>query len=195
MKLRKIITMGIAAVMAVSAMSVTAMAEESTEVTTLTEVTGKIDYSIYDSDMVYIQEHADKIEEYNENLKKARATSYSEWSWSNGIYSRTTGKASGIAIPYYFVPTTTSMYFNVEVYDAGINNSSADETPYLTVNILNSDGSLSYVGSYNITKVSDHTYQWSNYKRSLSKGTQYVFSLLAATNWGSSVLDIYKTSM
>lgn len=61
---KKLLAMALTAIMAVSAMSVSAMAQE-------TIVEGKIDYSVYDSDMVYIQEDADMIAEYNAQDRKS----------------------------------------------------------------------------------------------------------------------------
>lgn len=145
-----------------------------------------IDYTVYDADMVYIQEHADKVAEYNKNMS---TRAYSAWNWTtNGVYSRTTGSAAGFTISYYFTPVNNYLYFNVDI--TGGNN------PYLTVNKLNSDGSLSYIGSYNITSTGGENYNWSNKKRSLTSGQNYVFSLWNDSgNWSYSSIDIYKSSI
>ncbi len=182
MNLKKMLTMALVAMMAISTMSISVSAEQNTKIST---ESGMIDYSIYDSDMVYIQEHADMVEQYNEQIKKTRAMTYTEWSWSNGIYSRTSGVSSGILIPFYFIPTTNSLYFNVEV-------NGCSKVPYMTVNKYNSDGTLTYVGTYYITANGTNSYAWSNYRRSLTAGTKYVFGVLGDTNWSSALIDIYN---
>lgn len=186
-KFKKMLAIGMTAVMAISAISVGAFADETKK---STYVDGMIDYSVYDSDMVYIQEHADKAAEYNAMLKaRAAIGRYNEWAWSRGIYSTTTGSAAGLSIYYYFVPTTTSMYFNAEVTGVSV-------APSLAVNKLNDDGTLTYVGSYNIASAGNNTYEWSNYKRSLNAGQKYVFSLWSnSSNWNYASLDIYKSAM
>ena len=198
-KFKKVMAMSWAAVMAVSAMSMSAFAtenktEEAIEIARksgYTVIENMVDYSVYDTDMVYIQEHADKVAEYNTALKRrASIGSYNSWDWnSNGIYSRTTGSASGFNISYYFTPVNNYLYFNAEI-------TGVSKAPSLAVNKLNSDGTLTYVGSYNVTSAGDETYEWSNYKRSLNKGQNYVFSLWSnSSNWSYSSLDIYKSAM
>ncbi len=190
-KFKKIISMGLVAVMAMSVMSMSGFAAETEKTAeTKTIVEGMIDYSIYDSDMVYIQEHADKVAAYNAMLKsRASIGRYNEWSWSQGIYSTTSRSAAGISINYYFVPTTSSMYFNAEVTGTSV-------APSLAVNKLNNDGSLTYVGSYDIRSTGNETYEWSNYRRALNAGQKYVFSLWSNSgNWSYASLDIYKSAM
>ena len=202
-KFKKIVALGCAAVMALSAMSMSAFADEAEKEKAIsiakdagyTVVENAIDTSIYGDDMVHIQEHADAINEYNKNLTNlngiARASSYSAWNMNN-IYSFTSRNTSLRAIPYYFVPTTTSMYFNALVENVS-------EQPYMAVNIVKdpSSGTLSYVGSYYIPAKSgaDNTYEWNNYKRPLSKGTKYTFTLMSYSNWSYAEMDIYKTAM
>lgn len=179
--------MSIAAIMAVSAMSISAFAATDVATTDNNYSANAIDYSVYDSDMVYIQEHADMVAEYNANLNKIR-TSYSEWKWSYGVYSETSRNSSSIINDCYFVPTTTGIYFNVDV-------DGVSKTPYLAVNKLMTNGSLSYVGSYNITSTGNNSYKWENYKRTVSAGQKYVFWLMADTNWSYASIDIYKSAM
>lgn len=198
-KFKKVVAMCLTAVMALSVMSIgafassneTAMAENMAVEAGYTVVENMIDYTVYDADMVYIQEHADKAAEYNAALK-ARATigSYTSWSWSSdGIYSRTTGSAAGFTIGYYFTPASNYLYFNAEITGAA-------KAPYLAVNKLNSDGSLSYVGSYNVTSAGGEDYAWTNYKRALNAGQNYTFSLWCGSgNWDYASLDIYKSAM
>lgn len=198
-KFKKIIAMGCVAVMAISAMSMSAFATNSKTQAAYnlateagyTVIYNMIDYSVYDDDMVYLQEHADKAAEYNAMLNtRATIGSYTSWSWaSDGIYSRTTGSAAGFTIGYYFTPVNNYLYFNAEV-------TGTTAAPYLAVNKLNNDGSLTYVGSYNVASSGDNSYEWTNYKRSLNKGQNYVFSMWSgAGNWSYSSLDIYKSAM
>lgn len=198
-KFKKIIAMGCAVVMAVFAMNIGAFAATNkTEIAKnnaveagYTVIDNMIDYSIYDEDMVYIKEHADKVAEYNAALKARRSiNAYSAWDWdSDGIFTRTTRSAMLVTINYYFTPVNNYLYFNAEVTGAGTE-------PYLATQKLNSDGSLTYVGSFEITSKNDGTYEWSNYKRALTKGQNYVFSLCSRSgNWSYSSLDIYKTAM
>lgn len=186
-KFKKMLAMCLATVMAVSITSVGVFADETKK---FTYVDGMIDYSVYDSDMVYIQEHADKAAEYNAMLKtRAAIGRYDEWAWSRGIYSRTIESAISYNIFYYFVPTTTSMYFNAEITGLSV-------APSLSVNKLNDDGTLTYVGSYNIASAGNNTYEWSNYKRSLNAGQKYVFGLWSnSDNWDYASIDIYKSAM
>lgn len=186
-KFKKILTMGLAAIMAISAISMSAFAADGEDVNS-SEDNSVIDYTVYDEDMQYIPAHAEIIEQYNQQIKRTRATSYSAWSWSAGIYSRSTGSACAMIIPFYFTPVYNYLYFNVEV-------TGSSAVPYMTVNKYLSDGSLSYVGSYAITSSGSNTYEWSNKKRTLTAGTNYVFCLLNDTNWSSATMDIYKTSM
>lgn len=198
-KFKKVVAMCLTAAMALSMMSVgafasadtTKMAESMAADAGYTVVENMIDYEVYDADMVYIQEHADKTAEYNAALK-SRATigSYRSWSWtSDGIYSKTTGSAAGFTIGYYFTPVNNYLYFNAEV-------TGAEEAPYLAVNKLNSDGSLTYVGSYNVSSAGGDSYEWSNYRRALNAGQNYTFSLWCGSgNWSYSSLDIYKAQM
>ena len=68
--------------------------------------------------------------------------------------------------------------------------------PSLAVNKLNNDGSLTYVGSYDIRSTGNETYEWSNYRRALNAGQKYVFSLWSNSgNWSYASLDIYKSAM
>lgn len=197
-KFKKILTMGCAVVMAVSVMSINSFASVNTkkaaELATksgYTVIDNMIDYSVYDDDMVYIKEHADRADAYNAKLyTRAAIGTYNSWDWSSdGIYSATTRRASGIAINYYFTPTNNYLYFNAEI-------TGTSAAPYLAVYKLNSNGSLTYVGSYNVTTTGDETYEWSNYKRSLNKGQNYVFNLLSnSNNWSYASLDIYKSAM
>lgn len=198
-KFKKAIAVCLTAVMAMSVMSIgvfassneTAIAENMAVKAGYTVVENMIDYTVYDADMVYIQEHADKAAEYNAALAtRATIGSYTSWNWSsNGIYSRTTGSAAGFTISYYFTPVSNYLYFNAEITGAA-------KAPYLAVNKLNSDGSLTYVGSYNVTSAGDNTYEWSNYKRALNAGQNYTFSLWCGSgNWSYSSLDIYKSAM
>lgn len=202
-KFRKILTMCLTMVITISTMSISSFASESqtndaiavAEESGYTVIENMIDYSIYDGDMVYIQEHADAIEEYNKSLTEKnellKATSYSAWNM-NQVYSFTSRNASLKSIPYYFVPTTTSMYFNAKVENVG-------DRPYMAVNIVTnpSTGTLSYVGSYYIDPKSGttDTYEWNNYKRALSKGTKYTFTLMAYSSWTYAEMDIYKSAM
>lgn len=202
-KFKRTIAMGCAAIMSVSALSVNVFASEAEKASAIsaarnagyTVVENAIDYSVYDDDMVYIQEHADAINEYNKKLANTngltRAMSYSAWNM-NRIYSFTDTGSMMYAIPYYFVPTSNSMYFNALVENIS-------KQPYMAVNIVTdpSSGTLSYVGSYNITAKSGaaNTYEWSNYKRALTKNTKYTFTLMAYSNWGYAEMDIYKSAM
>lgn len=191
-KFRKLFAMGLAAVMAISTISISAFADENVnEYAGLTIVEGMIDYSIYGSDMVYVQEDADAVTAYNESLKSngARAVSFSQWSWSRGIYSSTTYNIDAYTIPYYFVPTTSSMYFNAQV--TGVTSA-----PRLAVNKLLSDGTLEYVGAYPISSAGNNTYEWTNYSRPLTAGQKYVFTLrTTAQDWEFASIDIYKSAM
>lgn len=183
-KFKKLLAMGLAVMAAVSAMSMSAFAST----TTLAEQnSASIDYSVYDSDMVYVPEHAELIEEYNNSSAITRATTMVQWPWSFGIYSYATGSNSGYVVPYYFTPVSNNLYFYVDV--AG-----AQSAPFMTVNKYNSDGSLLYVGSYYITSVGNGTYQWNNYRRSLNAGENYAFAVFAYDGWDSMSIDIYKQS-
>ncbi len=186
-KLKTFAIMGLTAIMATISTNMSAFANSSSEIETSKLENAKIDYSIYDSDLEYIPEHAERIAEYNESIRNSRSTSYAAWSWSNGMYSHATGRASGIVIPYYFIPITNYLYFNVEV-------EGSSTTPYLTINTYNANGTLGYIGSYNITSEGNNTYIWDNKKRSLNAGTKYVFALLNNTNWSSASIDINKSS-
>lgn len=180
---KKLLAMALTAIMAVSAMSISAMAQE-------TIVEGKIDYSVYDSDMVYIQEDADMIAEYNAQRKMARAiTDYPAWNMSK-VFSKTGGELVGLTIPYYFVPVNDYLYFNAEVLDG-----ERASKPRLTVTLIKPNGDPYYVGSYYITSQGDGTYKWDNYKRALSAGSKYVFSVQGTTNWDYVSIDIYKSKM
>lgn len=182
-KFRKLLAMGLAVMAAVSAMSMSAFA--STTVSAK-QNSASIDYSVYDSDMVYVPEHAELIEEYSNSFASTRATTV-QWPWSLGIYSHAIGGNAGYVIPYYFTPVSNSLYFYVDV--AG-----ARSAPFMTVNKYNSDGSLFYVGSYYITSVGNGTYQWNNYRRLLNAGENYVFAVFAYDGWDSMSIDIYKES-
>lgn len=196
---KKAMAMSCAAIMTISAMGMsvfassneTKAAEKVAVEAGYTVIENMIDYSVYDEDMVYLQEHADKAAAYNVALK-ARATigSYSAWDWSSdGVYSCTTRSAAGLTISYYFTPANNYLYFNAEV--RGLS-----EAPYLAVNKLNANGSLTYVGSYYVTSSGDNTYEWSNYKRTLSAGQNYVFGLWCDDGkWSYAGLDIYKAAM
>lgn len=172
---------------AVSAMSVSAFAESSLDNETVTSDNMKTEYTEYDSDLVYIPEHAAIIAEYNEKIKKTRRASYSAWSWNNGVYSFVMDRSSTMVIPYYFIPVANYLYFNVEI--AGCTSE-----PYLTVNKYNVDGTLVYQGSYNIDSTGNNAYAWDNKKRPLTAGEKYVFSLLTDDHWSSAIIDIYKSS-
>lgn len=189
LKFKKLVALLSAVVMLFSMGCMGALADENRN-EELTIIDGMIDYTIYDSDMVYIQEHADLTAQYNARLNTARAlsTTYASWNWNNGIYSFTSKNAAGITPGYSFTPVTNSMYFNAEV-------TNVNAAPYMTVNKLLSDGSLSYVGSYNITSIGGNSYQWTNYKRSLNAGQKYIFGLWANSNWTFASMDIYKSAM
>lgn len=202
-KFKKILTMGCAVILSVSAMSINVFADEIEKEKAIsiakdagyTIIENAINYSIYDDDMVYIQEHADAINEYNKSLvalnSLTRATSYSAWNMNN-VYSFTSTNTGLRAIPYYFVPTTNSMYFNALVENV-------NKQPFMAVNIVTnpSTGTLSYVGSYNISAKSgaDNTYEWNNYRRALSTNTKYTFTLMALSDWEYAEMDIYKSAM
>lgn len=197
-KFKKAIAMCLTAAMALSmnagvlaSANTTEMAESLAIKAGYTVVKNMIDYTVYDEDMVYIQEHADKVAEYNAALA-ARATigSYTSWDWaSNGIYSKTARSVAGFTINCYFTPVNNYLYFNAEV-------TGVSEAPYLSVNKLNADGSLTYVGSYDVSSAGDDTYEWSNYKRTLSAGQNYTFSFWSSSgNWSYASLDIYKSAM
>lgn len=188
MKLKKVVSAVSAFALVFAIGCVPSFAETSNDEYTV--VDNMIDYSVYDSDMVYIQEHADLVAEYNETITNplTRATTYTEWSWSNGIYSYTSRNSSAIAINRSFTPVNSYLYFNVDV-------SGVSSTPWLGVNKLNSNNTLTYVGSYNITSDGNNNYSWTNYKRSLTSGQKYVFSLLSNNRWSTASIDIYKSSM
>lgn len=199
-KFKKFMVMGCAVAMSMTAMGINAFASETTDKAIaiareagLTVVENMIDYSIYGEDMVYIQEHADMVEEYNNKIKSraARATSYTAWDMSK-IFSFTTRSGSLFAIPYYFVPTSSAMYFNATV--KGIS-----QQPFMTINIVTdpSAGTLDYQGTYYIPQKSGETttYEWSNYKRPLTSGEKYAFTLIGYSNWSYASMDISKSSM
>ena len=199
-KFKKLIAMGLTTVTALSIMSISTFAAETSAnvPSDLTVIDNMIDYSIYDDDMVYIQEHADKVAEYNaavlERQASSRAVSYVEWNWSNGIFSRTTGSASAYAIYYSFTPTSSYLYFNVDV-------TGSTYPTYMTVNKLNSNNTLTYVGSYYVDSVGNNNYSWDNYRRSLNAGQKYVFSLFVESSlsgtqsrWSSMSIDINNKS-
>lgn len=187
MKLRKIITMGLAALMAVSAMSVSAFAAENDKY--------GLEYSAYDSDMIYVQKDADWVAEYNANLQRQKAITRAYWDWSYGICSMSSSAAGGLIVPYYFIPASNYLYFNVEIKYSNSTSVSAS-TGRLTVNKYDvATGNLTYVGSYNITKKDENTLNWTNYKRTLTSGQPYCFSILSDSTWNSAIIDIYKSSM
>lgn len=187
--MKKLLTMVVATVMAISAMGMTAFAAVNED-----EVSNNSDIVIDYSDLVYVQEDADAVAEYNAMVKSGQITAinYTEWSWSKGIFSITTPNASGVEYPYYFVPTANYLYFNLEFNEPEDGPADRDYQPWMRISILEDDGTLSYVGNYYPTKTGDYTYSLKNYKRPLNAGTKYVVSLWAHTNWKSVSLDIYN---
>lgn len=181
-KFKKIMAMGLAVIAAVSAMNVSVFAENAA----VGAADTAIDYSVYDEDLVYIPEHAEMIEQYNEYLNRVRI-SYVAWNWSNGIYmGSSAANVFSLYVPYYFTPTSNYLYFNIEVEDVS-------EVPYLTVNEYD-NGAFNYIGSYNITSIGSNNYAWENKKRTLNAGTDYVFALFSGDNWATATIDIYNTS-
>lgn len=178
-KFEKIVAMCLAVVMSITALSVSVSANEDA-----------IDYSVYDPDMVYIVEDAMRTDEYNATLKSRSARgSTPVWDWDNGIYSETCGASSGFGLEYAFVPVNNYLYFNVEV--GGVS-----AAPHMAVNKLNSDGSLTYVGSYYLNSLGNNTYGWTNYKRTLTSGQQYTFSFwYTDSTWTYAYVDVYKSAM
>ncbi len=154
----------------------------------VTIIDNMIDYTLYDTEMVYVQEHAEKVAQINEQIKRNRAFSYTSYNWNNGIYSSTSQGACIWNIGYSFTPVSNGLYFNIDIQGASAQ-------PYLTVNKLLSGGTLSYVGSYPITSVGANNYTWENYKRTLTAGQAYVFMVDSANNWNFGSIDIYKSAM
>lgn len=106
-----------------------------------------------------------------------------------GVYSKSVGGSSACVMLNRFIPISNYLYFNVDVRGCSTQ-------PFLTVNRYNNDGTLTYIGSYNIYKDGTNNYKWDNYKRSLTAGTPYVFSVLVnSSSWSSATVDIYKESM
>ena len=194
-KLSKALVLCLLVVTIISTCCVGASAKQNENYTIIENM---IDYNVYDSDMVYIQEHADKVAENNAKLYVARtlptvstlATTDNEWNWtSRGIYSTTSRNALGFTLGYYFVPVNNYLYFNSEV------TGDSDCDPGIVVQKLNSDGSTTYVGTYLVTSTGDGTYEWTNYRRALTAGQKYVFSFWGDTVYSYASLDIYKAAM
>lgn len=168
-----------------------AKAKAVAEASGLTVIDNMIDYSIYDEDMIYIKEQADMVAEYNALKTQAANSSYTAWNWdTRGIYSRTSGRGNGLSINYSFTPVAKYLYFNSEI-------TGNDIAPFLSVNKLQSNDDLEYVGAYYVTASGTNSFTWTNYKRTLTAGQPYIFSFWAGNgnNWSTLSVDIYKTAM
>ena len=160
----------------------------------LTIVENMIDYTVYGEDMVYIQEHADLVAQYNQNvlLKNSRATTYRAWSWDTGAYVETESNGGWLINPeYYFVPDNNVMYFSVDVRNVS-------EQPYIMLNTYNaSTGTLTYIGSYNIDENSyvDNRYSWTRYTVPVTTNEKYVVGLTALSSWSYAQLKINNDAL
>lgn len=178
----------------------------------LTVVEGMVDHSVYGPDVVYIQEDADMIEAYNEMVRKGipletinstmdnpepkpYEIQYHDWDWSSGYYYGGSYGAAAMFMPNYtFVPVDTALFFNAEVVD-----DDSTELPRITLNILETDGTLDYQGSIKLEKSDDEeqsdTYILENKRKNLAYKGHYVISLMCGSNaWESAYLEINFTS-
>lgn len=180
---KKLLAVALAAVTAMSVMGITAMAE----VTSTGRNPDKIDYSIYDSDMIWVQEDADMIAQLNEQLKES-ATILPTWNWSDGIFSVTSSSAAMFVNMPVFVPKYNYLYLNVEVVGA-------IAQPELVVGTYDA-GVINYYGTYPITETStEGTYRFSNYKRALTAGKSYYLNVMSTkSNWRYANMDVYYES-
>lgn len=188
-KFRKVLTIVLALTTLLSVCCISASAETQNVLDGYTIVDGMIDRTIYGDDIVYIQEHADRVAQMNET-KLTRATTYTPWDWSRGIYSVTGRNATGIDIGYSFTPVSSRLYFNARVEGDGC-------APGVVLCTLNSNGSTTYVGTYMISyNSSEGAYVWDNYSRPVNSGTPYTVSIWATNgSYTSLELDIYKSAI
>lgn len=170
-----------------------------------TIVDGMIDYSVYDSDVIYVQEHADWVEAYNEYLMNNQVMAidssnpptigqFEPWNWdTDGMYAMTVGPATMLTPQYYFQPINIRLYV-----DAAVEGVTA--APSLLMMTLDDNGKLEYKLTKVLEEVKDEesgeiSYVLDDKTIPASNGSRYIFSLASQNAWELATLRINFTSI
>ena len=158
-----------------------------------TVVEGMLDPEIYGENAIYVQEHADWVEAYNEALLNSQVMplddgdtgvvapvigQFTQWDWSNGMFISNPQQAALFRTLCYFDPVNPRLYTDTEVYEV-------NEAPSIIMIKLNSNGTLTYDSTKVLEAMEgrENCYQLKDELWPANLTDHYVFVLHASSNW------------
>ncbi len=188
-KLKRLLAMSLAAMTAVSAMSITAFAAADHEAKTVDPDVQVVAVDENGNERIIPMFYDEKAAALSEQKSKLRA-SIPTWSWSRGNYTVAVNGNSFYEPEYVFSPTSGRIGVDSILY--GLNYTIS--TPCIAVNdyTIEQGGNNGYVGSFLYDSLGSGTYDISYTVRGLTNTHTFRFAIIGNGNWSSGNISIHQ---